>query len=310
MPSRQDIQREITRSDRQDLVRRRYLEELQKHTGRDTIIYATGFTNQKVQLLQIPGILLSLTSEDIQGFMAALHELKGNELDMIIHSPGGSAEATEQVVNYLRSKYSHIRAIVPQNAMSAATMLACACDEIIMARHSALGPIDPQMAVVAGNGSRYFIAAQSILSEFEQAKQEVTANPRLATLWVSRINSYPHGFFKMCEDTITLAKTMVTSWLQTYMFKGDKTGIANRIAEWLSKASNHLTHGRPIDIATAKLQGLKVTQLEGDQKLQEAVLSVFHATMVTFDSSNCVKLIENHNGKGWFSRINVEQKPR
>ena len=77
----------------------------------------------------------------------SLHGLTGKELDLILHSPGGSLEAAEQIVTYLRSKYDNIRAIVPQNAMSAATMIACACDEIMMGKHSALGPIDPQITV-------------------------------------------------------------------------------------------------------------------------------------------------------------------
>jgi len=198
MPGRNDIATEITSNDRQDVVRRRYLSELSKHTGRNTIIYSTAFTCKKVQLQQLPGMLLSVTPEDIQGFMASIHDLQGDQLDLILHSPGGSAESAEQIINYLRSKFNHIRAIVPQNAMSAATMLACGCDEIVMARHSAIGPIDPQMGVTSGNGSSYFIPAQSILDEFEQAKSEVSGNPKLATLWVSRINSYPHGFFKKC----------------------------------------------------------------------------------------------------------------
>ena len=40
--------------------------------------------------------------------------------------------------------------------------------------------------------------------------------------------------------------------------------------------------------------------LEEDQGLQEAVLSVFHAVAMTFLSTPCVKLVENHNGKGSF----------
>jgi len=38
-----------------------------------------------------------------------------------------------------------IRAIIAQIAMSAGTMIACACSEIVMAKHSSLGAIDPQM---------------------------------------------------------------------------------------------------------------------------------------------------------------------
>jgi ClpP class serine protease len=56
--------------------------------------------------------------------MGVFYELKGKDLDLIVHSPGGSPEATEAIVTYLRSKFNDIRVIVPQAAMSAATMLA------------------------------------------------------------------------------------------------------------------------------------------------------------------------------------------
>ena len=65
-----------------------------------------------------------------------------------------------------------------------------------------------------------------------------------------------------------------------------------------------MTHGRPIPISEAQAQGLTVSPLEGDQDLQEKVLSVFHASIVTFEVTNCVKIIENQNGKGTFITVN------
>lgn len=43
MPSRVEIASEITRSDRQDIVRRRYLKELSEYTGLNVILFATAF---------------------------------------------------------------------------------------------------------------------------------------------------------------------------------------------------------------------------------------------------------------------------
>ena len=37
--------------------------------------------------------------------------------------------------------------------------------------------------------------------------------------------------------------------------------------------------------------------MEDDDVLQDLVLSLHHAYMITFDSSAAVKIIENHNGK-------------
>ena len=127
---------------------------------------------------------------------------------MIIHSPGGSVEAAEQVITYLRTKYDHIRAIIPQNAMSAATMLACACDEIIMGKHSAIGPIDPQITFPMQNGQLFTAPAHSILSEFEKAKQEILANPGVAPLWIPKVSSWPPAILDICEKTTLLAKTI------------------------------------------------------------------------------------------------------
>ena len=92
------------------------------------------------------------------------------------------------------------------------------------------------------------------------------------------------------------------------MFSDTKQKEGGKIADWLCKSGDHKTHGRPINIDKALEQGLKVSPLESDPKLQDLVLSIFHSTMVTFDVTQCVKVIENQSGKGWFSIINVERK--
>ena len=102
MPPRNEIFDEVSNAKRgaQDVVRRKYLRELSEHTGRDTIILSSAFTSQK--LPNLPGFLVSITNEDIQGFMSAFHGLTGDKLDVILHSPGGSLEAAEQIVKYMQ----------------------------------------------------------------------------------------------------------------------------------------------------------------------------------------------------------------
>ena len=308
MPARNEIQREIidAKNAAQDNVRRKYLKELSDHTNRDCILYATAFSTNKG--FAIPAHLISINIQDIQGFMAALHELKNDQLDLILHSPGGSLEAAEQIVNYLRAKYKHIRAIIPQNAMSAATIIACGCDEIILGKHSAIGPIDPQLTYPTDIGP-FTAPAQSILEEFEQAKREISANPATAGLWVNKMQKLPFGILDICRKTTTLSITIVKKWLEDFMFKGDanRTKLADDISKWLGTASNHNTHGKPINIGEARARGLKVSELERDQKLQELVLSVFHAAVVTLEITNTIKLTENNIGKGLYIQIQPEQ---
>jgi hypothetical protein len=308
VPTRDQIQQELAKLGAQDVLRRRYLKGLADYTKNDTVLYATAFSSNK--LPGIPGYILSITQQDIQGFMSALNGLTGKSLDLILHSPGGSLEAADQIVQYLRSKFDHIRAIVPQNAMSAATMIACACDEIVMGKHSAIGPIDPQITFPTQTG-HFTAPAHAILAEFNQARADIIADPKTAPLWVNKINTYPAGFLNICRDTIQLAEDKVADWLERFMFKGDANAQqkARTAAKWLADAPNHKTHGRPISLQQAQTIGLKVVPLESDQTLQEHVLSVFHSTVLTFESSNCMKLIENHNGKGWFLNVNVQLLP-
>ena len=309
MPSRNEIQEEITsaKGGAQDAVRRKYLAELSDYTKRDTIIMSSAFSSQKVQ--NLPNFLVSITNEDIQGVMSALHGLKNNKLDIILHSPGGSIEAAEQIVNYLRNKYNDIRVIIPQNAMSAATLIACAADKIIMGKHSAIGPIDPQITFPMESG-HFTAPAQSILDEFERAKEEIKSDPSTAPIWVRRLDKYPIGFLKICENTIDLSKDIAARWLRTWMLKTDpqKEIKAKKIAEWLCDTNLHKTHGHPIDINEVKKKELRVTALEEDNDLQDKVLSVFHAAMVTHMVSGCVKFTENQNGQGVY--LNVELLPK
>ena len=306
MPTKSEIAQMIlsAKNGAQDEIRRSYLKDLSNYTQRDTLLYCSAYTTPQAN--GVPSDALSLVTGDTQGFMSSLHGLNNSNLDLIIHSPGGSSEAVEQIVIYLRSKYRHIRAIIPQNAMSAATMLACACDEIIMGKHSAIGPIDPQITFPMQNGSLFTAPAHSILNEFNQAKTEILANPGVAPLWIPKLANWPAGILDICNNTIQLSKEKVRNWLTSYMFSNEPNGLAtaDSIANWLGTFGNHLTHGRPIPISEAQGKGLKVSPLEADQTLKEKVLSVFHACIVTFEVTGCVKIIENQDGKGTFISIN------
>lgn len=69
---------------------------------------------------------------------------------------GDPAESAEAIVSYLRARFSHILVIVPQLAMSAATMIACAADEIVLGKHNVSRPmptVHPGNAILAPENS-------------------------------------------------------------------------------------------------------------------------------------------------------------
>lgn len=87
----------------------------------------------------------------MNAFMTNVYRLdRSKGLDLILHTPGGDLAATESIVNYLQSAFDgNVRAIIPQISMSAGTLIAMSCREILMGRESSLGPIDPQLGGIS-----------------------------------------------------------------------------------------------------------------------------------------------------------------
>jgi len=281
-----------------DSVRRKYLKKLQGYTKRNVILYATKWT-------QAGGIhpeLISITDEDIQGFMEAVHGLSG-ELNLILHSPGGSLEATEALVTYLRSKFSYMRVMIPYAAMSAAAMLSCAANEVVMGKHSFIGPVDPQLILDTPLGPQA-VPAQAILEQFSRAKEECT-DPKKFGTWLPILGQYGPALLVQCEHALALAKELTFKWLNEYMLSGEAGSKerAEQIAARLTDHSLWKSHSRHISREEAKKLGLKITNLEDDQTLQDLVLSVFHSTMHTFNGTPAVKIIENHEGKAFIKLL-------
>ena len=145
-------------------IKTEYLKRLSEKTGRNTILYYSSF------LLKQSTSDTLINDLDINAFMENIHGLdKRKGLDLILHTPGGDLSATEQIIKYLKSSFNgDIRAIIPQMAMSAGSMIAVSCKSVVMGKQSSLGPFDPQL-----NG----IPCQSALREFNKAVEDVSNNP-------------------------------------------------------------------------------------------------------------------------------------
>ncbi|MDM8551111.1 hypothetical protein QUF72_13580 [Desulfobacterales bacterium HSG2] len=286
MPNWNEILNEVKSSGSvEDTVRRKYLTELNELTGRNIIIYYSGWLQRK----DAGGIEIS--DEDKNGFMSVIHRLdRSKGLDLILHTPGGEIAATESLVDYLRAMFgTNIRAIVPQLAMSGGTMIACACKEIIMGKQSSIGPVDPHIRGIPTHG---------IIEEFQRAAEEIKEEPSKVHIWQPIIAKYHPTLIGECEKAIKWSNQMTEEWLNTGMFSDNKDAekvIANIIRE-LGDHALDLSHSRHLSYQKCKDIGLKVTALEDEDALQEAVLSVHHSCMVTFSNTPAIKIIENHDG--------------
>lgn len=273
-----------------DELREKYIKLLSQQTGRNVIAYYSGWLKLgKTQNIDI-------NDSDITGVMNSIKGLDCSKgLDLILHTPGGNPTATEGIVKYLHSKFNNIRVIIPQMAMSAGTMLACSASEIVMGKHSCLGPIDPQYGG---------IPAYNIITEFREAKTDLDNNAASKSYWDMQLKKYPAAFFYTVLDSIRLSSVLATEWLTNYMFADEENGTAKKkkITKIVAKLNaNNKSHSRHFTFDFCKDLGLKVTALEDDQNLQEAVLSVHHSFIITMDATAATKLIENQNGSRYIT---------
>jgi ATP-dependent protease ClpP protease subunit len=261
------------------------LQQLHGKTQRNVIAYYSGFLSKS----NIFG--LEINDEDKNGFMMAIHKLDRTKgLDLIVHTPGGSFAATQSIVDYLQKMFKRdIRAVVPQIAMSAGTMIACSCKSIVMAEHSSLGPIDPHLRGVPAHG---------VIAEFERARKEIAKDSNMVRLWQPILGQYRPTFLGQCKHAIDLSSAFVQDQLQSVMFAGEKKAgaKAKKIAKELSDYNKNKAHDRHIHMAECKSLGLKIERLEDDQDLQELVLTVHHCYMQALMNTPSFKIIENHNG--------------
>lgn len=289
-----DILKEVQETQSQyDYVRRKYLKGLSEFTGRNVIAYYSSWLNKH----GVNG--LDINDSDMTGFMNCIHEMDCSKgLDLILHTPGGDPAAAEAIVHYIRDKFNKdIRVIVPQLAMSAGTMIACSAKEILMGKESSLGPIDPQF-----NG----IPAYNIKMEFEEAKKDLLENPQNAQYWAIKLQQYPAAFMKQAIDAIELSGTLVREWLGSCMFDGSDPDKKEAIDTIVGKLNEHDTskiHGRHLSADYCTGMGLKILMIEDDDRLQDSILSLHHAYMITLDALPVIKIIESQNGKSMISSM-------
>lgn len=287
-----------------DGIRRRFLHELHDQTKNAVIVYASGWLHARFDDVES-----SVNANDVTAFMETCKGVGEKKLDLVLHSPGGSASAAEQVVNYLRTRFDYIRVFVPLQAKSAATMIALGCDEIVLGAHSELGPTDPQIPVPTPAGGFRYAPAHAILGDFKMAKRELSGDVTAMPAWTPILSSYAGGLLTYCDQQIKLSQDVVADWLSKYMLAHEDAGIpagerpecARTIAEWFSseKAYDRFRdHARPIRIEELKaLPGLRVQSLEADHDLQDKVLSISHILDFTFRTGMVFKVVENHNDR-------------
>ncbi len=254
--------------------------------------------------------LLNLSDKD--GFTEATRRIDGTKLDVLLQSLGGLAEAVESIVAILRGKYKSLRFIVPSVAKSAATMLALAGDQVVGSTATELGPIDPQMPTGRGG----YAPAQAILDQFDAATTALKKDPASMPAWLPILQQYAPSLLQECRNRQALSEKLVSTWLETYMFKGEANAAdhAKDVAAKLNEHNIWLAHGRRVDLKWLKdAAKVNVLDLKTKPALEAAVWGLHLAIGITFSSSGAFKIVENSKGDalvGIAQMINLQLLPQ
>lgn len=186
-------------------------------------------------------------------------------LDVIIDSGGGDIDAAYNLSMLFRKfGTKELNFIVPRWAKSAATLLVCSGDKILMSPVAELGPLDPQITQINPmEGRMEQFSPLHIRSTLDMIREEFDkGNEKLATGLMERLQ-FPitlGSFVKSSE----IGQQYVTRLLETRMLSDDKEqDTLKHIAKQL--ATGYADHGFCINIDEAKRLGLKVCELGDDE---------------------------------------------
>jgi len=126
-----------------DAMRTRKIAQLERNRNSRVILLV--HRQETMRLLGFP-IARYIDINDSEDVLRAIQMTDDDvPIDLVLHTPGGLVLAALQIARAIREHKAKVTVFVPHYAMSGGTLIALAADEIVMSKHSVLGPIDPQL---------------------------------------------------------------------------------------------------------------------------------------------------------------------
>ena len=257
---------------------KRALKEISDIRTRPIICYMANVLNPTVSSITP----ISINNSDDAPFVEMLNAIPDEvkEIDIILVTPGGSAEIVDYLVRKLRARFERIAFILPYMAMSAGTIFCMSGDELIMDDSAFFGPIDPQ--VPSKNGM--FVPAQSLMTLIttiqKRGQEQIDIGKRPDWTDIQLLNNLDPKELGNAINASKLSTDLVTKYLKTYKFRywethhdgspvteSDRETRAHEIATQLCEHSLWLTHSSRItrDMAreTCKLKIVYPEEIDG-----------------------------------------------
>ena len=269
-----------------------------EHRGTYLFVYTVAINKR------IPDIILQ--QEDYYVIVDLLRNKELERLDFYVETPGGSAEAVEDIVRCLRQRCSYISFVVSGEAKSAGTIMVLSGDEILMTETGSLGPIDAQIRI-----GRSTISARDYLEWVKKKHAEAEKNSILNPFDATMVAQITPGELGGVYHSLKFAEDLVKEWLPQYKFKnweqtesrkipvtfGMKTTRAEQIAQDLMDRKRWRSHGRSIKIDDLEDIGLKITRIDDDSALKDIVYRIQMVCKLLFETTTTYKIFATQDFK-------------
>ncbi|GEM_PF-98801 len=208
-----------------------------------------------------------------------------DRLVMVVNTMGGTIETVEKMVEITRYHYREVSFIVPDQAMSAGTVLCMSGNKIYMDYASSLGPIDPQVP----NKENNLVPAMGYLNQVEKMIEK-SKKGELSQAEVVILSQLDLGTLASYENARELAIDLLKRWLVEHKFQDwhthrthpekmnqpvtleEKVERAEEIARKLSDVQIWHSHSRPIGRAKLRKElRLEIDDYPTDDGVADAI---------------------------------------
>ena len=157
------------------------------------------------------------------------------DMHLLLNSPGGEGETAIRLVRAAQARCSELTVIIPDQAKSAATLLALGANHILMSPMSDLGPIDPQFLV----DDEDLVAAKDIIAAVDNAAQKVQEAPETYPLYVSLLSDVSSIMLQQARAALDSTADLLQAALSSNPSRSETevTDLINKLSETANRPS-------------------------------------------------------------------------
>jgi len=183
------------------------------------------------------------------------------DLHILLSSPGGDGETAVRLVRSAQNRCHELTVIIPDQAKSAATLLALGADHLLMGPTSDLGPVDPEFQMP--NGS--LAAAKDIIAAVEAAERAVSEHPDTYPLHAALLSDVTDLMVQQARLALGRTEDLMRETLKCGAGK-DGTRLEELMTKLRPSLIEAKAHGAVFGVQEAEQAGLPVTRVASSDR--------------------------------------------